>query len=83
MRLTCYQCDNQWNRRFDRDPVTCPKCGKDWHRPTLKSRLDCAIRAFVESGKPKGYTPRQSTKDKAIHKAEMKARAPIDAGQVY
>ena len=41
MKLTCYQCDNQWNWRYDRDPITCPKCGKEVPRWDRKSCPKC------------------------------------------
>jgi hypothetical protein len=83
MKLTCFHCGYQWNRRYNRDPACCPQCGKDWRKPTIFRRIKTALcagcEAFRNAAIPKGYKPRtQAQKDAAAHRREIINGAPDD-----
>lgn len=72
--VVCFQCGYQRKRG---DPLThpCPRCRRDWRKPSLFTRLKIALHegceAFKDSGLPKGYhervfRPKQSKMDDYI-----------------
>ena len=60
MKLTCFQCGYQWNRRYDRNPACCPKCGNNWRKPSWWVKLKAAYKCYQDTGKP-SYRPRVGT----------------------
>jgi len=74
MKLICWQCKKTWKRKYDRNPVCCPHCGKDWRKPSFWVRLRAALKAFnvAPYGEPKrrAFKPKQATIDDMLQIAQ-------------
>jgi len=82
INVTCWNCGYERKRG---DPLThpCPRCRKDWRKPSILTRLKMALRegyeAFKASGVPKGYhervfKPKQATIDDFISEEQAAAQ---------